>query len=58
MRKIMISAILIAMVLLTAAGIAKADSGTKQVAGFLDGNILFGITDGTLTVLNKQIKLR
>ena len=57
-RKIIITILIIAMVLVTAAGIAKTDSGTKQVAGFLSSNILFGYDDGTLTVLNQQIKLR
>lgn len=57
-RKIVITILIIAMALVTAAGIAKTDSGTKQVAGFLDSNILFEYRDGTLTVFNQQIKLR
>ena len=57
MRKIIIALVIFSIFTVTAFGIMKSDKVTKEVAGFLDGNVLFEIKDGTVTILNEEFRL-
>lgn len=56
MRKFLIAVILLAVTLVTAAGIAISDSGTKKVAGNTNGSVLFEYKDGTFTIMNIRLR--
>lgn len=56
MRKFIIAVILFAVTLVTVAGIAISDSGTKKVIGKTNGSVLFEYKDGALTIMNIRLR--
>lgn len=62
MKKLMYALLAVSAAVFTVFMMYTADKRTKQVAGYLDSNVFFGISEDngakTVTILNEQFKLR
>jgi hypothetical protein len=58
MRKIFICAVITAIFIVAACAFYESDRNSKELADFLNTNVMFEYKDGKLTILNEKISLR
>ena len=58
MRKLVIIICVTAIAVFTALSILEADKNTKSVAGFTGSNTVFAVNSGSVTILNKEFRLK
>lgn len=58
MKKIFVSAVITAIFIVAACAFYESDKSAKKLADFLNTNVLFEYSGGTLTILNEKISLR